>query len=142
MSRSSIVWRIIGILVLLAVLAVAGTFVYQAGYAQGVAHSALVTSASSGSAPAPAPMPYPYYGYYPGMWMNPFFGFFPFGCLIGFFLICLFFFAMRMIFFPHRWGRRGWRHHGYGPWGGPPWEDDGPGGEGQGKAQPGPTRTA
>jgi len=141
MSRSSVIWRVVGIFVLIGVLAVMGAFVYQAGYTQGAAHTAVVSAAtSSGSAPAAVPVPYPYYGYYPAPWFGPFF--FPFGCLIGFFLICLFFFSMRMIFFPHRWGRRGWRHHGYGPWGGP-WEgDEGESQAGQGKGSSGPTRTA
>ncbi len=57
-------------------------------------------------------------------------------------MIFFFFFAMRMIFFPHRWGRHGWRHHGYGPWG-PHWEEyEDKGGAEQGKGQSGPTQTA
>jgi len=141
MSRGSIVFRVIGILLLIGVLAVAGAFVYNAGYTQGMLHSTAVTTAVSGQ-PIPAPYP-PMYGYYPAPWFHPFFGFFPFGCFFGFFLIFLFFAGMRMLFFPRWYGRRRWRRHGYGPWGGGPWEgEDGFDKQEQGKGQSGPTRDA
>jgi len=144
MSRGSIVFRVIGILVLMVVLVVAGSLVFRAGYTQGVAQSPVVATAISEQAGQVIPAPYPpMHGYhYPGMWMHPFWGFSPFGCLFGFFLIFLFFGALRMIFFPRWHGRRHWHHHGYGPWGGP-W-DYGEGSEkqGEGKGPSGPTRTA
>ena len=137
MSRSSVVFRVIGILVLLGVLAVAGVFVYRAGYTQGVVQSPAIATAASEQPGQVVPAPYPphMYGYGPGMWMRPFWGFPPFfACLFGFFLIFLFFGALRMIFFPRWHGRRHWHHHGYGPWDDPRWEQgEGPGKQGQGK---------
>jgi hypothetical protein len=144
MSRGSIVFRVVGILVLIAVLAVAGSFVYRAGYTQGVAQSPAVATAISGQPGQVIPAPYPpMYGYYPGPWHHPFFGFFPFGCFFGFFLIFLFFGALRMIFFPRWYGRRHWHHHGHGPWGGPSWErGEGSEKQEQGKGPSGPTQDA
>lgn len=141
MSQGSAMWRVMGIILLILVIAVGGFFVYQAGYSQGAAHSVAVAAVSGDqAAQAPAPVPYPYYGYYPGPWFHPFF--FPFGCFFGFFLIFLLFAGMRMLFFPRWYGRRGWRHHGYGPWGGP-WEgEEGQGKPGQGTGGSGPTQTA
>jgi hypothetical protein len=143
MSRGSIVFRVIGILLLIGVFAVAGVFIYNAGYTQGAVHSAAVSAVSEQPAQVvPAPYP-PMYGYYPGPWLHPYFGFFPFGCCFGIFLIFLFFGAMKMIFFPRWYGGRRWHRHGYGPWGGGPWEgDEGSGKQEQGKGQSGPTRDA
>jgi hypothetical protein len=146
MSRGSIVFRVIGILVLLGVLAVAGSFIYREGYTQGVAQSPAVATAISGQSgqvvPAPYP-PMPMYGYGRGMWMHPFWGFPLFGCLFGFFLIFLFFGALRMIFFPHRHGGRHWRHYGHGQWDDPRWEQgEGSGKQGQGKGPSGPAQDA
>ena len=137
MSRSSVVFRVIGILVLLGVLAVAGVIVYRAGYTQGVIQSPAVATAASEQPGQVIPAPYPPHmvGYGAGMWMHPFWGFPPFfACLFGFFLIFLFFGALRMIFFPRWYGRRHWHRHGYGPWDDPRWEHgEGPGKQGQGK---------
>jgi hypothetical protein len=141
MSQGSVMWRVMGVILLILVVAVGGFFVYQAGYSQGIAHSAAAAAVSTGqTAAAPVPLPYPYYGYYPGPWFSPFF--FPFGCLFGFFLIGLFFFGLRMLFFPRWHGRRGWRHHGYGPWGGQWDEGEADQKPGQSPGQSGPTRTS
>lgn len=136
MSQGSLIWRVLGLLVLITVMAIGGFFVYQAGYSQGAA----VAPVGAEGAPAPAPMPYPYYGYHPGPWLGPWF--FPFGCLIGFFLIFLFFAGMKMLFSPRWYGGRHWHHRGYGPWGGP-WEEDERGQKPpQGPGETGQTRTA
>jgi hypothetical protein len=144
MSRGSIVFRVIGILVLIGVLVIAGSFIYRAGFSQGVAQSPAVATAISGQSGQVVPAPYaPMYGYPRGMWMHPFWGFSPFGCLLGFFLIFLFFGALRMIFFPRGHGRRHWHHHGYGPWDDPRWDQgEGPGKQEQGKGTSGPTQDA
>ncbi len=89
--------RVLLALVLLAVLAGVGVYVYNAGVAQGMADSGKLV------APAPGGAPYPYYG-------GPFFyrpwGFgFPFLGLLFPLLFLLFFITLiRGIFWRGRWG--------------------------------------
>ena len=102
-----IVFRIVSGLVLIAAIAGIAFFAFNAGMAQGASLNIPANAAPSGV------QPYPYYGMPFG---HPFlFG--GFGCfapLVGLFLVCLAFGAMRRMV----WGPRfGWHMHGHGPWG-------------------------
>ena len=109
--------RLIGFIIMLALVAGAGFMAYRAGVAQGVMQApevaaAIESAAENGSAVAPA------YGYgYPhgayGFRHPHFFN--PFGAICGsIFFLFLFFGLMKMVFFRrmmrHRWGH----HHGHG----------------------------
>ncbi len=129
MFRNGFVFRLIGVLILIGLMAGGGYMAYRAGQVQGISQAPAVATAISQAAEngqaAPAPPMYGYgYGYghgYPYAFGYPHhFGFFPFG-ICGSILFVFFFFALlRMIFRP--WG---WRHHGHhGPWG--KWEGDVP----------------
>src|ERR687896_2498279 len=104
-------WRFVARLLLglavVAVLALAGTAVYQAGFAQGLAADGNVAAA-----------PYPYYGW---GWHGAGFGFFGFlGLLL--FLFLLFGLARAAFGGPRRpgWGGGpGWGDHDYPGWRGP-----------------------
>jgi hypothetical protein len=116
MFRNGLVFRIIGAVLLIVLVAAGGFMAYRAGVAQGVLQAPAVATAISKAAPVP-PMMYGHgYGYGYPMY-GPHFGFFPFGAICGsIFFLFLFFGAMRMIFFG------GMRHHGWegrhhGPWG-------------------------
>jgi hypothetical protein len=124
MSRNGFIFRLIGVLLLLGLVAAGGFMAYKTGVAQGIAQAPEVAAAIEKSAEngqvAPVPPMYGYgYGYgYP----HPYgFGyphhFNPFGAIcFSFLFLFLFFGAMRMIFF-RRMGH-GWGHHGHhGPWG-------------------------
>jgi len=106
--RGSLVFRILGVLVLIGILVAAGTLIYQAGQAQGYALG-VATGGNDPSTGTPSTPVYPGYGpgYWPGFY-RPFF--FPFGPLLGLFfwggLFFLFFFGIGGLF------RRGWRQHG------------------------------
>lgn len=117
MRTGSIVIRIVGFLLLLALLAGGAYAVYNLGYGRGLAESPAMLEAMQEE----GGMPMPYYGYrapafYP--WFG--FGFFPFGGICGgLFFLLLFFGLMRMVFFPRRWGWHG--RHGHWRHGPPPW---------------------
>ena len=124
MSRNGLVFRIIGAVLLVALIIGGGAMVYRAGMAQGISQSPAVATAIAQSAesgqPAPVPpMMYgrPYgYGYGYPMYGHPAM-FFPFGAICGsIFFLFLFFGALRMIFFGGM-RHRGWEGRHHGPWG-------------------------
>jgi hypothetical protein len=123
MNRN-IVFRIIGALLLIALLVAGGTFVYRAGVAQGISQAPQVAEAIQQSAENGNPVPPMMYGrgYGYGYPFHHGFGFghhFGFGLfhIFGFFILLLFFFGLlRFAFRPWAWGK-----HGHGPWG--KWED-------------------
>lgn len=123
MSRSgSIVLRILGVLILFALLLGAGAVAYQAGYSRGLVEGQSLAALSSGESSA-QPLP-PAYGVYPGYWPRPFYGFSPFGLFCGgLVFIFLFFLALRLLFRPRFWGPWG-RHPGYGYGYGPDYGPD------------------
>jgi hypothetical protein len=114
--KGFIVFRILGFIVLLGLLAGAGVMVFQAGQAQGFALGAASTGQQL---QVPLQAPLPYYGY---SMMHPhffpfmgFFGIIP--LLFGLFIVCglfrlMFFGSMHM----HRgpWANGQYPHH---PWG-------------------------
>lgn len=119
---SFIVLRVIGFLLLIALIIGGGAMVYRAGMAQGISQApavatAIVQSAESGQTVPVPPMMYgrPYgYGY-------PMYGhhgfFFPFGAICGsIFFLFLIFGLMKMVFFGGM-RHRGWEGHKHGPWG-------------------------
>jgi hypothetical protein len=124
MFRNGFVFRLIGVLLLVGLVAAGGFMAYKAGVAQGVMQAPEVATAISEAAKngqAAPPMMYPgyNYGYRPyGFGPGHHFGFFPLGgiCFSIFFLF-LFFGFLKMVFF------RPWRYgHMHGPWG-RHWED-------------------
>jgi len=131
-NRGSFVLRLIGALLLVGLMIGGGMMAYRAGVAQGIAQAPVVAEALSNAAESGQGVPVPAYGYgYPGYWMRPHFGFFPFHGFLGIvFFMFVFFGLMRLLFFRRwAWGyghmhRRGhWK--GYGPWGPPPWAREG-----------------
>ncbi len=128
MFRNGLVFRVIGALLLVGLVAVGGFMAFKAGEVNGISQApavatAIAKSAESGQPANIPPMMYGHeyggYGYGPGypMMYGHHFGFFPLGgiCFSIFFLF-LFFGLLRMIFFRrmgHGWGHH--RHHG--PWG-------------------------
>jgi hypothetical protein len=128
MFRNGFIFRLIGVLLLVGLVAAGGFMAYKAGVAQGIAQAPEVATAISQAAEngqvAPVPPMYGYgYGYGPGYPIyRHHFGFFPFGAICGsIFFIFLFLGIMRMIFFRGMW-HRGWGDHKHGPWG-KHWED-------------------
>lgn len=121
-GERSFFFRLLAALLLIGLLVAAGTLVFRAGFSQGYASGAAISSGEGGQAVPRVGPGYPYYPYYPGFF-GPRFGFFPFFPIIGFFFFGLLFFGlMRFLFWPRRWGHPGyWR--GYGP---PPWAQEGP----------------
>jgi hypothetical protein len=120
MYRNGFVFRIIGAVLLIALLVAGGTFVYRAGVAQGISQAPQVAQAIQQSAEDGngSPMMYGHgYGYpsHPEGFGRHFgFGLFHF---FGFFIFLFFFFGLlRLIFRPWAWGK-----HGHGHWGGK-WE--------------------
>ena len=127
-NRGSFVLRLIGTLLVVAILAGIGYGIYHFGYIQGLADApevaTVISTAIENGYPLPIP---PMIGYgrsfaNPLMWMHPQYGFIPFGGVVGFFLlIFLFIGLMRLVFRPWTWG---YGHiHGRSPWKGyaPPW---------------------
>ncbi|MCC7117691.1 MAG: hypothetical protein IT310_04130 [Anaerolineales bacterium] len=111
MNRS-IVFRIVGGLLLVALLAAGGTFAYRAGVAQGISQAPEVAQAIQRSAENGNPGPMFNHGYGPGypahhgFGFGPRFGFLPLGlCFSAFFL----FFFFGLLRFTFRSG--GWRGH-------------------------------
>ena len=131
MFRNGFVFRLIGVVLLLGLIAAGSFMAFKAGEARGITQAPAVATAISKAAesgqvaPVP-PMMYGYgnpnpYGYGYGFGYRHHFN--PFGA-ICFSLIFLFFFFgfMKMIFF--RRMRHG-GHHKHGPWG-KGWEDGAP----------------
>ena len=119
-----ILFRVIGFLLVLGLIAGAGAFAYKAGMAQGISQAPAVATAIAQAAEdgqAVPPMVYGHgfapYGYGYGMHGHGHFGFFPLGGIcFGIFLLFFFFGFIKMMFF--RRMRHGWGHHGgHGPWG-------------------------
>lgn len=132
MFRNGLVFRVIGALLLIGLLAAGGFMAFRAGEVQGIAQAPAVATAISQAAEngqGVPPMMYGYgspYGYGYGMHgYGHHFGFFPFGAICGSIFFLFFFFGlMKMIFF--RRMRHGWGHHGHhGPWG-KDWENNVP----------------
>ena len=116
-----IVFRVIGFLLVLGLIAGAAAFSFKAGEARGVMQAPAVATAIEKAAEdgqAVPPMMYGHgyapYGYGYGMHGH---GFFPFGAICGSIFFLFFFFGfMKMMFF--RRMSHGWGHHGHhGPWG-------------------------
>ena len=131
MFRNGFVFRLIGVVLLLGLIAAGSFMAFKAGEARGITQAPAVATAISRAAesgpvaPVP-PMMYGYghpnpYGYGYGFGYRHHFN--PFGA-ICFSLIFLFFFFgfLKMIFF--RRMRHG-GHHKHGPWG-KGWEDGAP----------------
>ena len=101
----------VGIVLVLAIVggaAALGYSAYNAGVAKGLAQGGTSGAPAEPGAVAPyfyAPYGFRHYG----------FGFGPFGCLIPLLFFFLIFGAMRMLFWPRRWGwgPGGWGRHGY-----------------------------
>jgi hypothetical protein len=115
-----IVFRILGGLLILALLIAGGSFIFQAGVAQGISQAPEVATAIEQAAENGQSMPMMHnyhYGYgHHGFGYGHHFGFGIFK-LIGFlFFMFIFFGVMRMIFF------RAWGHKHGGHWGGK-WEN-------------------
>ena len=133
-GERSFFFRLLAALLLISLLVAAGTLVYRAGFSQGYANGAAISSGEGGQTAPPAGPGYLYYPYYGRGFFGPRFGFFPFFPIIGFFFFGLLFFGLlRFLFWPRRWGYPGhWR--GYGP---PPWAGEGPqGSPGRPEGQP------
>ena len=119
-----ILFRVLGLLLVLGLIVGAAAFSFKAGEARGVMQAPAVATAIEKAAEdgqAVPPMMYGYghpYGYGYGMrGYGHHFGFFPFVAICGSIIFLFFFFGfMKMLFF--RGMRRGWGHHGHhGPWG-------------------------
>jgi hypothetical protein len=122
MFRNGLIFRIIGVVVLIGLIAGGIFMAFRAGEAQGISQSpavatAIVQSAESGQPVPVPPMMYgrPYgYGY-------PMYGhhdlFFPFGAICGsVFFLFLIFGLMKLVFFGGM-RHRGWEGHKHGTWG-------------------------
>ena len=131
MSKGYFFWRLLAALFLIAVLAVGGVLIFQAGQSVGYSTGVQVgAAAGQGDSPGAAPLaPIPYRGaplYHPGMGITPFgffFPFFGFVCLAGF--AFLFFGLLGALFRPWRWRHAAWGAGDYPhphPHGVPPWE--------------------
>jgi hypothetical protein len=119
-EKSSIIFRVLAAIVLVAVMAGGVFMAFQAGQAQGYALSASAEGGAQAGAAAPQTPVMPYYPGRFGHHFFPFMGIFGFiPLLIG---LCLFFGLIRMIL----WGPR--RHHCgpwmYGPYGNSPWHGE------------------
>jgi len=121
MSRTGpfIVFRVIGFLLLIALIVGGGAMAYKAGIAQGISQAPAVATAISKAAEngqSVPPMMYDRgYGHgHPdpyGFGYRHHFGFFPFGIIGSIFFIFLFFGLLRIVFF------RPWhRGHMHGAW--------------------------
>jgi len=129
MSRtSSVLIRLLGLLILAGLLAGGGVMLFQAGQAQGFRLAQSYSAANEG-APSVAPLIPPMHGYrsadmfYARPFHRPLFGGF-FGLIFG---VALFFFALRLLFGPRHWvhpnmagPNPGWHAHPHF-WGTPPW---------------------
>lgn len=119
MSRN--LFRLFGVLLLIAIIVAGGVFVYRAGVAQGISQAPQVAEAIQQSAENGNPMPmfnrgYGYgYPYHHGFGFGPHFGFFPFGFCFSILFLFFLFGLLRFTFRPWAWGGRGhwgksWEH--------------------------------
>jgi hypothetical protein len=128
MSRKGpfILFRILGVLLVLGLIIGAGAFGYRAGVSQGISQAPAVAKAIEKAAESGqgAPVPPMYrgdygygYGYgYPSPYMMHHHGFSPFGAICGsIFFLFLFFGFMKMMFFRRMMWHGRYGHHG------PPW---------------------
>jgi hypothetical protein len=126
MFRNGFVFRLIGVVLLVGLVAAGGFMAFRAGEARGISQAPAVATAISqatenGQGVSLPPMMYGHgyaYGYgpgYPMMYGRPF-GFFPGGICLSILFLFLFLGAMRMIFFRRMvhgghmhgsWGRHG-----------------------------------
>jgi hypothetical protein len=122
MKARFIIFRVIGVLLVLGLLFGGGFAAYRFGYNQGVAQSPAIADALAQGLKNGSAVPFhrgfdgpmmPGYGYGFAPMRGPHFGFFPFGGILGFlFMAFLFFGLLRLIFRPH-WGwHRPWMHQG------------------------------
>ncbi len=122
--KSSIVVRVVAVLLLVGLLAAAGIAAYRFGYTQGYAQGATVTAGDE-TPFRQFPGFWPGVGHFPMMHMR--FAFMPFAGLCGLFFFGLLFVGLlRLVFWgPRPWWRPGMppmHAHGYPPpWGAPPW---------------------
>jgi hypothetical protein len=120
-GRGSFFVRLLGLLILAALLFAGGTLIYRAGYSQGLVESPAMAQAMSNAFESGQLPFYPGYRYVPlpGLW--PGYGFSPFALFLGlFFFGLLALFALRLVFRPRfrgPWGHWG-RHPAYA-YGGP-----------------------
>jgi hypothetical protein len=120
MIRNGLVFRVIGVLLLVGLMVAGGFMAYQAGIARGVTQAPVVAAAmeqaaESGQA-APLPPMYAYgHGYGPGFYSYHHPGFFPFSICGSILFVFFFFGLLRMLFF--RPWHAGWGGHKHGPWG-------------------------
>lgn len=115
MSRKGLIFRIVGVVFMIGLLAIGGTFAYKAGFAQGITQAPEVAEAIQQAHENGQGMPMTYghgFGYGSPFHHGHHFGFFPFGICGSIFFLFFFFGFMKMVFF------RGWGHrHGHGHWG-------------------------
>ena len=130
-GRGSFFLRLLGVVILVGVMLAGGALLFRAGQAQGYQMGVAASAASAATAGGETPSTAQVAPYGPGYWSGygpyypyPHFGFFPFGWLCGsIFFVFLALFALRWIFFPHRWhhdGKGGWGEHPHA-WGPHPW---------------------
>ena len=132
MFRNGFVFRIIGAVIVLGLIAVGGFMAFKAGEANGIAQAPAVATAISKAAEngQPANVPPMMYGHgygfgygHPMMYGRHHFGFFSGAFCFGILFLFLLLGALRMMFF----GRMHMmHHHGGGHWRGPwgrHWED-------------------
>ncbi len=117
-----ILFRVLGLLLFIGLIAGAGAFSFKAGEARGVMQAPQVAAAIEKAAEDGQAVPPMYgygqpYGYNYGMrGYGHHFGFFPFGAICGSIFFLFFFFGfMKMIFF--RRMHHGGHHGHHGPWG-------------------------
>ncbi|MDO9302573.1 MAG: hypothetical protein Q7T89_14395 [Anaerolineales bacterium] len=124
MFRKGLVFRLIGVVLLLGLIATGSFMAFKAGEVRGIAQSPAVTTAISQATENGRDLPPTAYGPGYGYGYHPYsfgyhhpFGFFPFGAICGsIFFLFLFLGFMKMIFFRGMW-HRGWGDHKHGPWG-------------------------
>lgn len=124
MSRNGFIFRLIGALLLIGLVAFGGFMAYKAGVAQGIARAPEVAEAIQQTAENGQPVPpmYAPYGYgYPHFGYRHHFN--PFGAIcFSILFLFLFFGALRMLF--GRPWHHGWRHHNKWEGGVPPMFDE------------------
>lgn len=131
MFRNGFVFRLIGVVLLLGLIAAGSFMAFKAGEARGITQAPAVATAISKAAesgqvaPVP-PMMYGYghpnpYGYGYGFGYRHHFN--PFGAICFSFIFLFFFFGFMKMIFLRRMRHGG--HHKHGPWG-KGWEDGAP----------------
>ncbi len=123
MFRKGFLFRLVGLLVVLALLGIGGSLLFRSGYSQGFVAGSLAAGAESGTQVIPA-LPY---GMAPYGWYGRGFGFSPIGPLLG----LLFFGGLVLLFlgffsrpFRHQYGPFGrWQAEGGPHWNPEAWEE-------------------